>query len=147
MVCALTQPAFSAVRLYFTSSASAAGLTDSSLAFKDTNGNGTDFSEYRLKEAAPEVGVPTVDPTQGEYLYLWARFEDEPGGAKIQGIHLSVDDYAVELGRGVYLGDDSNDSGERRWHALAHGRPDGARGDPRKRNPQPFERRFSVPRQ
>jgi hypothetical protein len=112
---ALVSFASADVRFFFTSSADPAGLNDTSLAFEDTAGNGTDFTDYALNGNKPSVGVPTINPTLGQFLYLWVKFEGEANNVKIQGINLSVDQDANELDRGIYIGNDENDSGEFRW--------------------------------
>lgn len=100
-----------AVRFYFTSSADPAGLTDPSLAFKDTGGNGTDGTDYALNGELPAVSAPTIDARKGEFLYLWVAFEKEPNNAKIQGINITIDGDGWETARGLYLGDDSSGGG------------------------------------
>lgn len=108
------------VRFYFTSSADAAGLADTTYVFEDTDGAGTDGSSYE-QSGTPDVGVPTINPSAGEFLYVWVEFEGEKNGRKIQGINVVLNDQAfgggiAESDRGIYLGDDSNDSGEKlRW--------------------------------
>jgi hypothetical protein len=105
---ALVASASADVRFYFTNSASGAGLTDSSLALKNTDGSGTDGTSYALTDTDPTVGNPSIDPSAGEWLYLWVAFENEPNSRKIQGINLEIDQDGNETGRGIYLGDDTN---------------------------------------
>jgi len=119
---ALVTSANAAVRFYFTSSADAAGLVDTTNVFNDTDGSQTDGTSYLLNDDLPGVGVPEINPTLGEYLYLWVEFEAEPNGRKIQGINLVANDAAfqgleTEADRGIYLGDDqAGDSGSKlRW--------------------------------
>lgn len=105
------------VRFYFTSSADPAGLTDPSLAFMNSGGNGTDGVDYALNGERPSVTAPTIDARRGEFLYLWVAFEKEPNNRKIQGINLEIDSDAWEIDRGIYLGDDENGSGGSiRWN-------------------------------
>lgn len=106
------------VRFYFTNSNTGAGLTDSSLALQNTDGNGTDGATYALTGTDPAVAAPTVNPTLGEWLYLWVAFEGEANSVKIQGINLSIDQDGNETGRGIYLGDDTNgeEGGSIRWN-------------------------------
>lgn len=107
------------VRFFFTSSADAAGLEDTTHIYDDTDVNGTDGSSYELNGTLPTIGVPTVD-IDG-LLYLWVEFEGEKNGRKIQGINIVINSGAFngdeeEVARGVYLGDDSADTGELfRW--------------------------------
>lgn len=105
-----------AVRFYFTSSADPAGLTDPSLAFKDTGGNGTDETDYALNGELPSVSAPTIDARKGEFLYLWVAFENEPSDVRIKGIHFGIDGDSAESDRGVYLGDNSLHGGPVRWN-------------------------------
>jgi len=115
---ALVASASADVRFYFTNSATGAGLTDSSLALKNTDGAGTDGTSYALTDTAPSVSNPDVDPAAGEWLYLWVAFENEPNARKIQGINLSIDMDGNEVARGIYLGDDTNgdEGGSIRWN-------------------------------
>jgi hypothetical protein len=115
---ALVASASADVRFYFTSSATGAGLTDSSLALKNTDGSGTDGATYALTDVDPAVADPSIDPSAGEWLYLWVAFENEPNARKIQGINLSIDMDGNETGRGIYLGDDTNgdEAGSIRWN-------------------------------
>src|SRR5262249_25707245 len=90
--------------------------------FDDTDGHKTDGASYLLNDSLPKIGVPTVDPSKGEFLYLWVEFENEPNGRKIQAINMVANDAAFkreekEADRGMYLGDDSNgESGQKlRW--------------------------------
>lgn len=114
----LVTSAFADVRFYFTNSADEAGLTNPALAFSNTDGNGTDGSSYALTGAAPKVSTPFVEPQNGQWLYLWVAFEDEPNNRKIQGINLSINAEDHEVARGIYLGDDSNgdEGGSVRWN-------------------------------
>lgn len=105
-----------AVRIYFTTSADPAGLTDPSLAFKNTGGNGTDRTDYALNGELPAVGVPTIDASIGQFLYLWVAFEDEPNSRKIQGMNLTIDNDEWETARGIYLGDDAFHGESLRWN-------------------------------
>ena len=110
------------VRVFFTSSADPAGLTDLTHVFDDTDGGQTDGSSYKLTDAAPTVGVPTVDASKGEFLYLWLAFEDAAAGRIVQGINMVFNDQTQSGGhgeedRGVYLGlDDNGDGGDLRWN-------------------------------
>lgn len=118
LLVALAAPAAADIRFFFSKSSEEAGLTNPALAFLHTGGSGRDDSEYRLRDTAPAIGVPTIDPALGEYLYLWAAFEDEPDNRKIQGIHLTISQDENEIVRGVYLGngDNSDDGGSLRWN-------------------------------
>jgi len=115
---ALVASASADVRFFFTSSADPAGLTNPGLAFSNTGGNGTDGSEYQLTGDLPTVGDPSIDPSKGEFLYLWVAFENEPNSRKIQGINLSIDQDGNETARGIYLGNDDNgdEGGPLRWN-------------------------------
>jgi hypothetical protein len=115
---ALAATAGADVRFFFTNSADGAGLATGD-PFEDTGGNGTDGNDYTLTDVVPEVGCPTIDPSRGEFLYLWVRFEDEPNNRKIQGIHLTAHDQpALEADRGVSIGNDDNgdQGGSVRWN-------------------------------
>lgn len=111
------------VRFFFTSSADGAGLSDTTNAFNDTDGAGTDGASYGLSDTAPTVGVPTVDVAKGEFLYLWLAFEGEKNGRTIQGINMVANSEAfgggvAELDRGMYIGNDDNgdNGGPLRWN-------------------------------
>lgn len=112
------------VRFYFTSSSDSAGLADPTHAFDDTDGLGADGASYRLADELPEIGVPTIDPTMGEYLYVWMEFEGTRDGRRVRGINVVFNDRSfageqTETDRGLYLGDDTDPedgSGEKlRW--------------------------------
>lgn len=121
--CLLVSSASAAVRFFFTSSADGAGLADTTHVFDDTDGSGTDGKSYALNDNAPTVGIPTIDPSKGEFLYLWLAFEGEKNGRKIQGINIVANSEAygggvAELERGMYIGnDDGGPFGEPlRWN-------------------------------
>jgi len=107
------------VRFFFTSSLDAAGLTDTTHAFNDTDGGQTDGASYLLNDDLPTVGVPTLDlvTNPDAFLYLWLEFEAEPNGRKVQGINLVGNDQGNDADRGIYLGDDTlGDTGSKlRW--------------------------------
>jgi MYXO-CTERM domain-containing protein len=116
---ALVAAASADVRFFFTNSADGSGLATGD-PFADTGGNGTDGTDYTLTDVVPSV-VPdlTIDPSAGEFVYVWVRFESEPNSRKIQGINLTLNDQpGLETARGVYLGNDDNgdQGGSLRWN-------------------------------
>lgn len=94
--------ATAAVEFFFTASHDIYGLRNPALAFKATNGNGTDFVDgYELTKDAngylsPPPGCPLPDvvldcnQVEPPWAYIWGRFVDEPPGAKINGIAIEI---------------------------------------------------------
>jgi hypothetical protein len=112
---AMVATASATVRVIVTSSASGYGLENNANAFTPTvstvftNGvslNGYDYEDYygnpgplrpgtfpTLDEPAGTPGSPIgVDASVGDFAYVWLQFQNEPKGAKINGLVVSIFD-------------------------------------------------------
>lgn len=97
VTCALAVSANASVDFFFTNSLDPWGLNDPSLAFLHSKGNGTDYLDgYKLSPA----GAPAMPPrdvwlacspgSPPQWAYVWARFNNEPHLAKINGISINI---------------------------------------------------------
>lgn len=123
-VMAVVTSASAVVEFYFTSSAGAYGLSDTSLALTSTLDNppssatGSDYQSYALTAAgAPAVSNPTIDAGAGEWLYIWMKFTGEANSVTIQGVELAVQPADKVTQIAYYLMDNEGNDGAnaKRW--------------------------------
>lgn len=122
---ALAVCANASVDFFFTNSLDPYGLNDPSLAFLHSKGRGYDYQDgYKLSPA----GAPPMPPRDvwlvcppgnpPEWAYVWARFNDEPYLAQVDGISIRINGALPGLGEVCwYALDNLNDEniGEKRW--------------------------------
>jgi hypothetical protein len=129
VACALAVCANASVDFFFTSSLDPYGLNDPSLAFLHSKGNGTDYLDgYKLTPAgAPPLPVGDVtlncDPgAPPQWAYVWARFNNEPNLAQVDGISIRINEALPGVGSVCwYALDNLNDENiqEKRWDGNA----------------------------
>lgn len=125
VVCALAVCANASVDFFFTNSLDPYGLNNPSLAFLHSKGNGTDYLDgYKLSPA----GAPPMPPRDvwlacgggvpPQWAYVWARFNNEPYLAQVDGISIRINGALPGVGSTCwYVLNNLNDEniGEKRW--------------------------------
>jgi hypothetical protein len=121
----LTVLASADVRLFFTTSADPYGLDNGAWALTPTSGTHRDYSDgyYTVAPARfPPVQIPPPEPqvwcSNGDWAYLWLRFEGEPKNAKINGLMVALSGLAP-TNLAYYLCDDTDGVGLKRWDGVA----------------------------
>ena len=120
-VVACVASAHATTTIYLSSSADPYGLTNSAIAFDVTQGAQTDSYDYAVSSYAPNnLPVPTIDPTAGEFAYMWIKFTAVPtGNAQVQGLHMGWTGSVADVS--YYILDDvlAPDPHHLRWQGAA----------------------------
>jgi hypothetical protein len=119
------------VRLFVTGSSNPYGLDTIGNAFLPTWGDGYDASHFTVSNFPP-MDAPSGTPADpvlmqapgNEFAYLWLQFNNEPKGAKINGLKVTICEAgtttpATEIYPNYYMQNDSLGSGHRRWDGIA----------------------------
>lgn len=110
-VLGLVASASASLEIFFTDATY--GLTDPSLTYTATVGDGGDGAAYAAA-AVPTGPMDTIEIAEGDDMvdaFVWIEFVDEPAAVKLQGLHLG---YTGDIGQWAsYYGDQFVDAFDR----------------------------------
>ena len=126
------------IDIYLTNSADGIGLTKPEKAFDPTGHefDGAEWDGYDFSDWGDGYGVPyalngyadvpteevTIDPTEGEFAYIWVKMTQVVKNKKMQGLHIGWiaegSDLVTEAA--YYIGNDLNGTGAgaKRWDGV-----------------------------